>query len=108
MKELELDYVKDRLFALGFSSTEEYLASQHFRRLFQKVMIRNRGKCYFCANPASTLYFASCAFDVLKGQQLRSLIPVCSLHRDRITSKKTFAFLMQCRNARKRRQQRNV
>lgn len=104
MKELELDYVKEGLRLLGFSSPQEYLKSRLWKSIYLQVLRAAKGKCRFCEKQASGVYPASCHTDVLLGKRLYSLIPVCGQHREQITSKKTFAALMRRLNARRKHQ----
>lgn len=69
--------MKDSLRILGFTYYWEYLKSDLWNRIRNKVLVRDDHKCKFCNEKATAVHHTSYASDVMSGRNLIHLHSVC-------------------------------
>lgn len=65
------------LINLGYSNYWDYLQSEQWRAIRQRVLELHKGKCLFCPLNATQIHHTSYRRSVLVGTDLSKLIPLC-------------------------------
>ncbi len=64
--------------SLGFKTYSEYLDSELWQSIRKRVFRDKGRKCFKCKKPASQIHHPSYAVDVMKGDNIEPLKPVCN------------------------------
>lgn len=75
---------KETLGRLGFSTYREYLQSDLWKRIRARVMSREGGKCRVCGVKATQVHHKDYGDEVMAGEDLKRLVPLCGKHHDEI------------------------
>lgn len=67
----------DSLRRLGFVSYKQYLASDLWKSIRQRVLDRDGGKCVRCQKPAKTVHHPHYSYDVMRGERIEALTSAC-------------------------------
>lgn len=71
------------LLELGFSSYEEYLASELWAGIRRRVLDRDKGVCRLCKGPANQVHHLWYGYSDLIGKKLSNLKSICNdCHQD--------------------------
>lgn len=69
---------KSKIFArLGFASYDEYLESDFWKAIRERVFAEKGKKCVKCGKPANTVHHSRYDRATLMGETIESLFPVC-------------------------------
>ena len=77
---LGYEHRDQNLLEIGFSSYKEYLKSDLWKAIRKKAIDQTGGTCRFCDKPATVVHHMSYRVEVLHGERLWSLIPLCNGH----------------------------
>jgi len=69
---------QDALSRLGFSSYKDYLKSETWKGIKERVLKRDLGKCRRCGDPATQVHHAAYDIATLHGECLLRLYSACS------------------------------
>lgn len=83
MCDLDHRELMDSLSRLRFLSYDEYLQSDLWLSIREKALAASNRTCKFCGYTATQIHHTSYAYDVMKGENLNHVHPVCSRCHER-------------------------
>jgi|SRR6185369_13782976 len=69
---------------LGFASYEEYLQSDLWKSISERVWIAFGTRCKFCGQEATCLHHISYGREVLTGKRIDLIVPLCNSHHYKV------------------------
>ncbi len=78
--------------SLGFASYEEYLASETWRLIRDRVFATKGRECRCCGKTATQIHHRSYDIRVLQGDNLKPLEPICLKCHDHLHSNRDLGF----------------